>query len=318
VRAHDEQQPWAAESVSSVVERADLWLGSSALHELVSRLGGPRGAAPRELATWSAATLDTRGGRERHDATVIRWPQGWVDALLVGGERLGLMRTAPAQRAAYDATMILGGTTLGNRLRTSLAAEFLQVGVAVGRLIVLTADRPLTGRERTEAATNESTEAQNALRSASEALGPFEALTDEVIVDGGREQSFVTRGGVVLTVLVADPADASRRAGTVEAVRFATRRIAAADRSTLLMLTSAIYAPFQFFRVGGIPLAEGTRYVELVGTPTDATADPRWLAQRLAQETHAAIDAAADAVEASSASGRAAALPDVSPAEDPL
>jgi hypothetical protein len=293
-----DQPPWAARAPSSVADRARDWLESAALSELVSALGGPRDATPRERERWSSATLDTRGGRERHDAPAVAWPEQWIDAILGAAGFLGLMSTPSAQRTRYDATIVLAGTTLGNRLRMELAAELARDAIEIGSsIIVLAADRALTGRELGEALPGERTETQNALRNAQEIFGPLQPLTDEVAFDGGREQSFATHDAGTVTLLVADPPSGVQRAGTVHALELATRHTAPAERSELLVVTSAIYVPFQFFRTAPIPLADGTHYLELIGTPTNAAIDRRALAQRLAQETHAAIHAAADLLE---------------------
>jgi hypothetical protein len=62
----------------------------------------------------------------------------------------------------------------------------------------------------------------------------------------------------------------------------------------VLLLSSAIYTPFQFFRIAPELLSAETLRVEFVGIPTDKGVDRRTLAQRLAQETHATIHAATD------------------------
>jgi hypothetical protein len=302
VSASTEQhaQPWAAADAAAVTQRARKWLGSQTLAELVAKLGGPpeNTADADALLAWSAARLDTRAGRERHNVTTVPWSPSWVEALVGAAADLGLMSTPPPQRAAYDLSVVLGGTTLGNVLRTQLTAELIRTRSDLGCIVVLTADRALSGRETTEAIAGEFTEAANALRVANEVLGPLRPVADHTEVDEGRERCFTRADGGRLRLLVAGSATSARRPTTVDAVRFALARTAVSDREHVLILSSAIYTPFQFFRVAPLLLAEGTRYVELVGTPTDATVDRRHLAQRIAQETHAAIHAAADLLRA--------------------
>jgi hypothetical protein len=301
VSASTEQhaQPWAAADAATVIQRARTWLGSQTLAELVAKLGGPpeNTADADALLAWSAARLDTRAGRERHNVTTVQWSPSWVEALVRAAVDLGLMSTPLPQRAAYDLSVVLGGTTLGNLLRTQLAAELIRAGSDLGSIIVLTADRALSGRETTEAPAGEVTEAANALRVADEILGPLRPVADYA-VDDGRERCFTRADGSRLRLLVAGPATSARRPTTVDAVRFALARTGVSDREHVLILSSAIYTPFQFFRVAPLLLAEGTRYIEVVGTPTDTTVDRRHLAQRIAQETHATIHAAADLLRA--------------------
>ncbi len=294
-----ETEPWVAQTSAAVFARASRWITSRALTSLVAELGGPSAsAAVSDLVAWSETTLDTRGGRERHDVEPLTWTPQWIDALIAAGEPLGMMRTPGHQRPSYDATVILGGTALGNHLRMQLAAELGRGGIGLGTLVVLTADRPLTGNERAHAARGEHTESENALRNLRDEFGSLSSTGPALTVNGGRDQAFTTDDGRAAKVLVAGPPAGSMRASTVDAVRFALDRIAVGEREHVLVLSSAIYAPFQFFRVAPLLLSRGTRYVELVGTPTAATADRRRLAQRIAQETHAAIHAAADILRA--------------------
>jgi hypothetical protein len=295
VRHSPETEAWVAETPAAVCARANRWITSGVLASLVAELGGPsESATVSDLVAWSEMTLDTRGGRERHEVEPLTWTSRWIDALIAAGEPLGMMRTPGPKRPSYDATFILGGTALGNHLRMLLAAELGHEGIGLGTLIVLTADRPLTGNEAAHAARGERTESENALRNLRDEFGPFSSTGPVLSVNGGRDQALMTDDGRAAKVLVAARPANSVRASTADAVRFALERIAAGEREHVLILSSAIYAPFQFFRVAPLLLSAGTRYVELVGTPTDVTADRRPLAQRIAQETHAAIHAAVD------------------------
>jgi hypothetical protein len=294
VSSADATRVWAAQNLASVRRRAEEWLGCDGLATLVAGLDGPTPATPVELFAWSATTLDTRGGLERHEVAPSAWPSDRVELILAAAEPLGLMRTARPARDAYDVTVILGGTTTGNRLRLRLAADLADAGVGLGAVLVLTADRPLTGRERSEAAPGEATESENALRNAREQFGPLKARGPVTGADRDRDQSYVGAHGRPVRLLVAPPGTAGRRATTADGIRFALRRLAPDERRHLLVVTSAIYAPFQFFRVAPLLLANGAESVELVGTNTAASGDHLRLAQRLAQETHAAIHAATD------------------------
>ena len=108
----------------------------------------------------------------------------------------------------------------------------------------------------------------------------------------------VGASGRRLRLLVASARSAGTRATTADAIRFALERLAPSERRHTLLVTSAIYAPFQFFRGAPLLLADGAHSVELVGTDTARSSDPLRLAQRLAQETHAAIEAATNLLAA--------------------
>jgi hypothetical protein len=64
----------------------------------------------------------------------------------------------------------------------------------------------------------------------------------------------------------------------------------------VLLITSAIYAPYQFFTSAPLLLARGVGWVELVGTPTATDRAGQLLAQRLGQEIHSAIAGAVELV----------------------
>ncbi|MGH3687033.1 MAG: hypothetical protein ACRDRU_01615 [Pseudonocardiaceae bacterium] len=57
-------------------------------------------------------------------------------------------------------------------------------------------------------------------------------------------------------------------------------------------LIGDLYAPYQFFAGAPVVLSDGAEYVELVGTPTGIDGDINLLTQRIAQEIHAAMNAA--------------------------
>jgi hypothetical protein len=73
------------------------------------------------LVEWSRRILDTRRGAERRDAIPTTWTPEHIRELLSAAGPLGLLHTAAPCRAAYDMTVLLGGATTGNRLRTALA-----------------------------------------------------------------------------------------------------------------------------------------------------------------------------------------------------
>ena len=218
-----------------------------------------------------------------------------MQALLEAGDGLGLMRTARPSRMAYDVGVILGGATTGNRLRVEMTAGLLRSDLRTPQVVLLAAERALGAHEIEEepASEHDGTEWRNLIRNADAELGPL----DEVAADSGgvglrawRDVRYRSAGPAV-RLLVAPSPRPEHRASTADAIRFFARRIAADDRRTVLVVTSAIYAPYQFFSAAPLVLAADARHAELVGTPTTRDGDTRLLAQRLGQETHAAISA---------------------------
>lgn len=223
-----------------------------------------------------------------------------MSALLAAARPLGMVDTPGPSRAAYDLTLLLGGTATGNRLRTRLLATALRGGLEAGAIVAVAADRPLSPSELAETHGVEPpavTEWDDMGRVLDEELGP----TTPASADAGRNAATgspwrdveLTAGdGRPLRLLLPPSSRPNRRADTSDSVRFACERITAGRRRHVLLVTSAIYAPYQFFVTAPLLLARGTQTVELVGTPTTPSPDPECQAQRIAQEINSAIGAA--------------------------
>jgi hypothetical protein len=293
---------WAAHNRADVRDAALSWLTSEALAAVATSLGGPViRAVPQDLAAflrWSTSTLDKRRGTERHQVVRIQFTSGEAAALIDAAGRLGMIRTASPALPGYDATVILGGTVTGNLLRVSLAAGLKREGVTPGQIVALAAHRPLTATEIAAAPhpIGETTEWQHLFRTACDAFGAVPAQAQ-----GDHSQDFRTAidlpadmpGGPPLRLMAAPTSDPARRANTADAVMFLTQRILASQRRRVLVITSAIYVPYQFLVVAPDLLVNGSSYVEMIGTPTATDGDTSLTAQRIGQEIHAAVTAAA-------------------------
>lgn len=84
-----------------------------------------------------------------------------------------------------------------------------------------------------------------------------------------------------------DPDSAPDRTEWANLLRYL--RIPLVRRRHVLVITSAIYVPYQFFAGAPVLLSDGADHVELVGTPTGTDGDTSLRAQRIAQEIHAAV-----------------------------
>jgi hypothetical protein len=98
--------------------------------------------------------------------------------------------------------------------------------------------------------------------------------------------------GTNLRVLVAPSSSAHRCVNTSDSLMFLLDRISLAQRRHVLVITSTMHAPYQFFAGAPVVLSDGVDHVELVGTPTGTDGDTNLLAQWIAQEIHAAVHAA--------------------------
>jgi hypothetical protein len=290
---------WVSCNQVDVLRTAQRWCDSAAFQQLIVALGGPHPPIGdlEVLVQWSSKILDTRRGAERRDAIPTTWTPDQIRALLLAAGPLGLLETASLCRASYETTVLLGGATTGNRLRTAHARDLVSRGADLGRLVAVTAERALSAHEQASDPDSvaDRTEWTNLLRYLADAFGPLQA---GAVTTGGmgsatwQDHEFDTAEGMSLRVLVAPSSIADRRANTADGLTFFLDRIPLAQRRHVLLITSAIYAPYQFFAGAPVVLSDGAEHVELVGTPTATDGDTNLLAQRIAQEIHAAVHAA--------------------------
>jgi hypothetical protein len=295
-----EQAPiWSAEQRSDVEEMAREWLSSPQLRAVASEMDAATNGKLdlAALTRWSAEALDTRAGGERREAPAVESPPARAAALLELARRWGMLETRGPQREIYEATILLGGTTIGNRLRTELTRRCAEEGTKLGVLVAASAKRRIGDSERRSdpSSTGESEEWENLFRNVAEIFGPLNREIEETGgagVNAWKDASFSSPGPEI-RLLVAPPREGRARANTGDVLSFLQSRLSPHDHPRLLLVTSAIYAPYQFFVAAPALLAGHAQYVELIGTATAVGAgDQHLLAQRLAQETHAAITAA--------------------------
>jgi hypothetical protein len=299
----DDPPPWVAADLAQVASRSRAWLSSEPLRELVVDLGGPAPdlADPDALRRWSAATLDTRAGAERRAAAAVTWDPNRLGALIAAAGPLGLLRTAAPLHTRYDAAIMLGGTTTGNRLRVELTADLLRAGIEFTQVVALTAERSLSEHERDSEpdSADEATEWRNLLRYLDQHLGGLTQTHRASSGDGHqrwRDEHYKAPDHRAVRLLVAPSSIPQRRATSADAIAFFAEHIGNSPLTSGLVITSAIYAPYQYFVTAPRLLRGGLEHVELIGTATATDGQRDLLAQRLGQEIHAAILAATAAL----------------------
>ena len=282
---------WIANEQEDVRRQAAQWLAQPAFEKMLRAFGIDRLLDPDELVTWSGSVLDTRDGHERRDAPTVKWTAQHVQAIIEAARDLGLLATDPPQRSGYAVTLILGGAATGNRLRTQFVHDLESAGVGVGTIVALATNRAISSSEHLSdpESTDDATEWMHLLRCVNDLFGPLEPPPRDTpaIGDAELENKCVRRGGGAIRLLSA-PEATNRRPTTLDTLTFLLNRIGPNELSPILVVTSAIYAPYQFFAGAPALLGGGVRPVELVGTSTSRT-DDQLLAQRLGQELHAAI-----------------------------
>lgn len=280
----DEDTPrWTAHTATDVTRLADHWLHAPALRAIVRAGEGPPPTAPAaDLLTWSTRVLDTRRGHERHLAPEAQLSPPLREALFEHAPRLGLTATHAPALDRYDDLLVLGGTTTGNQLRVELARTVVNA-IDTDRVVGLGSHRLLTRDEDPAVEPDLASEWEDlATRLRITFHGSALARLSEAhygVIDARPATSVLVAG-----------APGRTRANTADQVRdFATART---DKFRALVVTSSIYVPYQFFTTALIAMTAGAAHWELIGTPTSKTGSRGLLTQRLAQETHAAIQAA--------------------------
>jgi hypothetical protein len=233
--------------------------------------------------------LDTRRGVERRDAPAVTLPVELHRPLLTAARTLGLLGTQQPSAHCYDAIVILGGATTGNALRAELAAEVASTTHG-WELVGLTSHRQISDSEHATDpdSIEDQTEWRNLSRQIARYFGPLTPTPPSQ--DDEEEQLFTTNDGKRLLLMIAGVLD--HRVNTADQIKFLCQRRTPALRRSVLLVTNAIYAPYQFFTAAPLMLRSGTSRVELIGTDTSTSEPHPRLYQRLAQEIHSGIGAA--------------------------
>jgi len=238
------------------------WVGSAPLVALVEQFGG---AIPDDgiasqlewLDGFSEQHWDYRRGKERNLALAQDFDPPVEAMILDAADALGLTGGRAPRFDSYDHMLILGGLVRACILRPRLARTLLDGGLHVDEITALGAFRPLGGDEHDlaravelNACTNEVQAMESGARRAL-GLGEPTSVQREDEKENPNERWRVARWEAStppVTVVAAPTSDPSRRANTPDSYSYWAEHVAhLADRpgSRVLLVTSAIYVPFQ-------------------------------------------------------------------------
>ncbi|MFI7609055.1 hypothetical protein ACIBTV_28610 [Micromonospora sp. NPDC049366] len=246
---------------TAITEGICGWVDAAPLRGLVARFGGdwPAGDLAGVLAgldDFSARHWDFRGGRERPEAREPALDPATAAQVLAAATTLGLVRPQAPARADYAHLVVLGGLAHACLRRVAYAAHLLRAGTEVrGEVAVLGSYRPLSGPERSALAdagvTGCDTEV-DALDAAVRLAFGVTAPDEEDGLDAGHphhswsSRTYRPAGPPPVRVLAAPSSEPERRrAHTADTQRFwaGHARLTAGD--PVLLVTAAIYVPFQ-------------------------------------------------------------------------
>jgi hypothetical protein len=263
-----------------VADFLEAWLARPELRSLVEKGGGIWPDAGdlvvrlRILHEFSER-WDFRRGAERLQ---IAGASADIDPEIVMAEAMmiGMASYLPPSDPHYDHAIVLGGTALANLNRLRSLHELIDDGLDVGNVCALTALREMPSsevqlvRERPEFAhlvENTSTEFDVFVAAATEM---FSAQPQIERTDDDNPNLSHARAEIgPVTVLAAPSADPERRPNTRDNYAVHTSEIENGD--SVLIVTSSIYLPYQFF-VGLQALGlDRSGVVEAIGFP------PAWM-----------------------------------------
>jgi len=265
------------------------------------RIAREQGVAPDDAvrrAAGSARWLSAATGLNQElEARVVSDAKG-----------LGLVHAQDPTQAEYDYIVVLGGARLSCKLRPLRAAEVLRAGVAIDKIALLGAARPIADSERDATDTyvpGATDEFDLIVAGAQQAFGFDADVFDEERHDDSRNRnlSWVIRrfrqtpvsGTPSILAISAPSSDPQRRrANSADTILFLLDRERIKAGTRLLLITSQIYVPYvqlEALRTVSIPR---NVYVETIGFPGDRMPELQGLssANHYLQETRSAIQAA--------------------------
>ncbi len=264
-------------SFSELREHARNWLEEPKLWRAIAAGGGPaeQGVTSSGVvaaANWAAVAWDFRAGSERWQARTHQFSSSEVEALVDAASATGLLRSALPTRNQYDIAVVLGGSVTANRVRSQLAADLAVNGLLLKHVVGLGSQRRISAEECSALPTGE--------RDLDESANLARVLADAA-----------DALGVEPSVVTVPQTSRGRRPDTRESIEHLCKVLDPPSNSSMLFITNALYAPYQYFTGAGIALEYGACWVEVVGAPTP-TADPSRMARGIAQELNATLQAA--------------------------
>jgi len=267
----------------------EAWIDQPALRRLVESEGGdwPQGPLEERVEALHefSGRWDFRAGAERLDISPAgSGPED--DRILAEAAELGLTGAAPPSLPRYDHALVLGGTALASIYRLRRLYELIDEGLEVGRVAVLTALRDLAEpelslvRQRDEVAPLVASNPETEFDVMVAAVEFFTGSRAETKHNRSPNPHLASARGTVgnALVLAAASGDPDRRANSRDNYDVYSSQIGPTD--SVLIVTSSIYLPYQFF-IGLQALGwEAPRTIEAIGFP------PEWMAGVLTGPTN--------------------------------
>jgi hypothetical protein len=281
------------------------WVQHPALRDIVESEGGgwPEGSLSEQVRALHqfSSRWDFRGGAERLEFSA--GDQQRDEARIVrAAEQLGLTAAAPPATTDYDHALVLGGTALASIYRVRRLFDIRQRTAEIRNPAVLTALREIGDGELDLVRRRDDLAAlvdgvHTEFDVMTNAVAHFGHATPEVTRTPDANPHLASARAEVgdTLVLAAPSADQSRRANTRDNYDVYSEQIGRAD--AVLVVTSSIYLPYQFFIALQALGWDSPRTIEAVGFP------PEWMqgvltgVANILQETRSALYGAMKTLE---------------------
>jgi hypothetical protein len=258
----------------------ETWVDQPALQRIVEAEGGswPEGTLEERVEALHefSSHWDFRGGAERLDIEASVAGSD-IERIYADAAELGLTLATPPTQPAYDHALVLGGTALASIYRLKHLYELIDAGLVIGQIAVLTAIRDIGDseldlvRERAEIAPIVAGNPETEFEVMVAAVEYFSGDKAKVERSPSRNPYLESAQGRIVNALVlaAPSGDPERRANTRDNYDVYSSQISPDD--SVLIVTSSIYLPYQFF-IGLQALGwDRPRTIEAIGFP------PEWM-----------------------------------------
>lgn len=275
--------------VLAIEEAVRDWVCHPAFTALVGSFGGPR--QQTDLASYLEAlerfstVWDFRGGQERNLARSLKASKEGEEQIFATARILGMREGFERPRAdEYDHCLILGGLVRACVIRPAWAAELAKTGIRFGDVTALGGVRPLGGDEPSIASAVAMSDVVDEFQAMDAGLRRAFGVAGDPVADGKNDPSEPNGSWIVhryqlkdlpLSVVAAPSSQPHlRRANTGDSYAWWAKNVAklTADHR-ILLVTSAIYVPFQHADAVRMLAAAYDCAVETVGVPAGWTID---------------------------------------------
>lgn len=293
--------PLSGDRIQRTYTTLDRWLAAPTLAALVRSFGSeiPAQLSRVELVAWlldfserwdfralqaGALSHDT-GERSRWLITDTSLTGAQRNAIQAAANELGLIGTETPSKRAYDFAWVLGGARLSCLLRPRLAAQLVtKLGVRFGSIALLAAARPVSATERHATDTyapEAATEFDLINKGAEISFNLPAAFTEERSEDATNPNgSWVIRRYAqtreyppVLSLSAPSTEPELRRANSADTYEFFFKHVQAPSGSSLLLITSQIYVPYQQLEAIRAIALKREVVIETVGYPLEWSGD---------------------------------------------